>query len=99
MKNFTYYAPTQVEFGKQSENKAGKLVKKFGGTNVLVHYGGGSVVRSGLLDIICKSLEEQNIKYTLLGGVVPNPRVSLVREGIEICRKENIDFIVAVGGG
>lgn len=99
MRDFTYYAPTQVEFGKNAENKTGELVKYYGGTNVLVHYGGGSVVRSGLLDIVCKSLEEQNIKYTLLGGVVPNPRVSLVREGIEICRKENIDFIVAVGGG
>lgn len=99
MRDFTYYAPTQVEFGKNAENKTGELVKKFGGTNVLVHYGGGSVVRSGLLDKVCKSLEEQNIKYTLLGGVVPNPRVSLVRKGIDICRKENIDFILAVGGG
>ena len=88
MRDFTYYAPTQVEFGKNAENKTGELVKYYGGTNVLVHYGGGSVVRSGLLDIVCKSLEEQNIKYTLLGGVVPNPRVSLVRKGIDICRKE-----------
>jgi alcohol dehydrogenase YqhD (iron-dependent ADH family) len=76
MRDFTYYAPTQVEFGKNAENKTGELVKYYGGTNVLVHYGGGSVVRSGLLDIVCKSLEEQNIKYTLLGGVGPNPRVS-----------------------
>lgn len=99
MKAFNYYAPTQVVFGPDTENQAGQLVKKYGGTKVLVHYGGGSVVRSGLLDRVCKSLEEEGIAYVTLGGVVPNPRVSLVREGIELCRKENVDFLLAVGGG
>lgn len=99
MRTFKYYAPTHVVFGKETENQAGALVKKFGGTKVLVHYGGGSVVRSGLLDRVCKSLEAEGIAYVILGGVVPNPRVSLVREGIELCRKEGVDFLLAVGGG
>lgn len=99
MRTFKYYAPTHVVFGKETENQAGALVKKFGGTKVLVHYGGGSVVRSGLLDRVCKSLEAEGIAYVTLGGVVPNPRVSLVREGIELCRKEGVDFLLAVGGG
>ncbi len=99
MQSFNYYAPTQVVFGPDSELQTGKLVKKYGGTKVLVHYGGGSVVRSGLLDRVCQSLEAEGIAYIKLGGVVPNPRVSLVREGIELCRKEGVDFLLAVGGG
>lgn len=99
MQNFNYYAPTQVVFGKNTENETGKLVSKYGGTKVLVHYGGKSAERSGLLDRVCKSLEAEGISYVKLGGVVPNPRVSLVREGIELCRKEGIDFLLAVGGG
>ncbi len=99
MKEFKYYAPTHVVFGPDTENQTGKLVKKYGGTKVLVHYGGGSVVRSGLLDRVCQSLEAEGIAYVTLGGVVPNPRVSKVREGIEICRKEGVDFLLAVGGG
>lgn len=99
MQSFNYYAPTQVVFGPDSELQTGKLVKKYGGTKVLVHYGGGSVVRSGLLDRVCHSLEAEGIAYIKLGGVVPNPRVSLVREGIELCRKEGVDFLLAVGGG
>ena len=99
MKDFHYYAPTEVVFGADAETQTGKMVKKYGGTKVLVHYGGGSVVRSGLLDTVCKSLEAEGIAYVKLGGVVPNPRVSLVREGIELCRKEGVDFLLAVGGG
>ncbi len=99
MKDFTYYAPTEVVFGATSEEKTGKLVKQYGGTNVLVHYGGQSAVRSGLLGKICRILEAEGIAYTKLGGVVPNPRLSMVHEGIELCRKEGIDFILAVGGG
>lgn len=99
MKAFKYYAPTHVVFGPDAENQTGKMVKKFGGTKVLVHYGGGSVVRSGLLDRVCASLDAEGIGYVKLGGVVPNPRVSLVREGIELCRKEGVDFLLAVGGG
>ena len=99
MTDFTYYAPTEVVFGKNSEEQVGKLVRKYGGTKVLVHYGGQSAIRSGLLDKVCRLLEEEGIPYVKLGGVVPNPRVSLVREGIELCRKEGVDFLLAVGGG
>ena len=99
MINFKYYDPTKVIIGKDTENQTGKLLKEFGAKKVLVHYGGGSVIRSGLLDRVYKCLDEENIPYVSLGGAVPNPRVSLCREGIKICRDENIDFILAVGGG
>ena len=99
MKDFIYYAPTQVVFGALSEDKTGKLVKQYSGTKVLVHYGGQSAERSGLLDKICRALEAEGIAYVKLGGVVPNPRLSKVHEGIELCRKEKVDFILAVGGG
>ena len=99
MENFTFYSPTKFVFGKGTEREAGALVKSFGGSNVLVHYGGGSVIRSGLLDRVKASLEAAGVKYTLLGGVKPNPRSGLVYEGIELCRANGIDFILAVGGG
>lgn len=99
MDNFTFYSPTKFVFGKDTETEAGALVKSFGGSNVLVHYGGGSVVRSGLLAKVEDSLKREGLRYTLLGGVRPNPRSGLVYEGIELCRREGIDFILAVGGG
>ena len=99
MNNFEFYSPTCFVFGKDTENQAGEYVKRFGGTKVLIHYGSGSVVRSGLLDRVKKSLDAQNISYIELGGVKPNPRSGLVYEGIDLCRKENVDFILAVGGG
>ena len=99
MKDFNYFAPTEVVFGEQSEEQVAALVKKYGGTKVLVHYGGQSAVRSGLLDKICGLLKESGVDYVTLGGVVPNPRLSLAHQGIELCRKENVDFILAVGGG
>jgi alcohol dehydrogenase YqhD (iron-dependent ADH family) len=99
MKDFNYYAPTEVVFGEQSEEQVAVLVKKYGGTKVLVHYGGKSAERSGLLDKICGLLTEGGIPFLKLGGVVPNPRLSLAKQGIELCRQENIDFILAVGGG
>lgn len=99
MKNFSFYSPTYFSFGKDTEAKAGALVKRFGGTKVLIHYGGGSVVRSGLLDRVKQSLEKENIPYAELGGVKPNPRSGLVYEGIELCKKKQIDFVLAVGGG
>ena len=99
MKDFRFYAPTEVVFGEQSEEQVASLVKKYGGTKVLVHYGGKSAVRSGLLDKVCSLLAQDNIPYVQLGGVVPNPRLSLVREGIDLCRKEGVDFILALGGG
>lgn len=99
MQNFSFYSPTYFAFGKDMESSAGSLVKRFGGSKVLVHFGGGSVVRSGLLDRVHASLAQENISYIDLGGVKPNPRSGLVYEGIELCRKEGIDFILAVGGG
>ncbi|MCR4754851.1 MAG: iron-containing alcohol dehydrogenase [Lachnospiraceae bacterium] len=99
MLNFDFYSPTHFVFGKDTESRAGEMVKRFGGTKVLIHYGGGSVVRSGLLDRVKKSLDDEGITYSLLGGVKPNPRSGLVYEGIDLCRKEGIDFILAVGGG
>lgn len=99
MKDFIYYAPTEVVFGKQSEEQVARLVRKYGGTKVLVHYGGQSAVRSRLLDKICGLLGKDNIAYITLGGVVPNPRLSLAKQGIELCRREGVDFILAVGGG
>lgn len=99
MENFEYYAPTKVFFGKDTQKLAGKAVKEFKGKKVLLHYGGKSAVKSGLIDEVCQSLEQQGIEYVTLGGVVPNPRLSLVRKGIELCKKENVDFILAVGGG
>ncbi len=99
MDNFTFYSPTFFSFGKDTESQAGELVKRFGGSKVLIHYGGGSVVRSGLLDRVKKSLDSEGIGYVELGGVKPNPRSGLVYEGIELCRKEGVDFVLAVGGG
>jgi len=99
MRDFLYYAPTEVAFGKESEEQVAPLVKKYGGTKVLVHYGGQSAIRSGLLDKVCRLLTEGGIDYVKLGGVVPNPRLSLVHEGIALCQREKVDFILAVGGG
>ena len=99
MFNFIYHTPTQVVFGKGAEEQTGALVKAQGCKKVLIHYGGGSVVRSGLLVRIKASLDQAEVAYTELGGVVPNPRLSLVYRGIELCRKEGVDFILAVGGG
>ncbi len=99
MENFTFFSPTYFVFGKGTESEAGECVKKFGGTKVLLHYGSGSVVKSGLLDRVKQSLKAQNIPFVELGGVKPNPRSGLVYEGIELCRKEKVDFILPVGGG
>lgn len=99
MENFTFYAPTYFDFGKQAEEHVGKLVKRFGGSRVLLHYGGGSIKKSGLYDRIKKCLEEESLFFAELGGVKPNPRSGLVYEGIRLCKEQNIDFILAVGGG
>ena len=99
MENFNFYSPTFFAFGKGREKDCGELVKRFGGSRVLVHFGGGSVVRSGLLDRVKNSLRESGISFCELGGVMPNPRSGLVYEGIRLCREEKIDFILAVGGG
>ena len=99
MKDFNFYAPTQVVFGRESEEKLADLVKHYGGTKVLVHYGGGSAKRSGLLDKVYDLLSDAGIAYVELGDVVPNPLLSKVEEGISLCRQEGVDFILAVGGG
>ncbi len=99
MNGFTYYAPTKVEFGLGAESKVGQLAKEFGATKVLVHFGGQSAVRSGLIDRVCASLDEAGLPHVELGGVVPNPRLSLVHKGLEFARAEGVDFILAVGGG
>lgn len=99
MENFQYYTPTKIIFGRGAEEQTGQLAAEQGCKKVLVHYGGGSVVRSGLLERIYRSLDAIGISYVSLGGVVPNPRLSLVYEGIRLARKEQVDFILAVGGG
>lgn len=99
MFDFSYHTPTRVVFGKGAEGQIGKLIKDTGCGKVLIHYGGGSAERSGLLARIRASLDDENIPYVELGGVVPNPRLSLVYQGIELCRREEVDFILAVGGG
>lgn len=99
MQNFELYIPTQVIFGKDTHLQVGELIKKLQCKKVLVHYGSQSAEKSGLLDQIFASLEESGIHYTALGGAVPNPRLSKVYEGIDLCRKETVDFILAVGGG
>lgn len=99
MDNFNFYSPTEFIFGKERENECGDYVKKYGGKKVLIHYGGGSVIRSGLLDRVKTSLDKAGVEYVELGGVQPNPRDTKIYEGIEICRKENVDFILSVGGG
>jgi len=99
MDNFNFYSPTEFVFGLNRENECGELVKKYGGTKVLIHYGGGSAVRSGLIDRVKASLDAAGIPHVELGGVKPNPHDSLVYKGIEIVRENGIDFILAVGGG
>ncbi len=99
MDNFTFYSPTYFAFGKGTENETGAYVKKYGGTKVLIHYGGGSAKRSGLLDRVETSLKKEGIDYVELGGVKASPLSDLVYEGIDLARKEKVDFILAVGGG
>lgn len=99
MENFNFYSPTYFAFGKGKEAEVGTLVKRFGGTKVLLHYGGGSIKKNGAYDSVVRSLNEAGIPFVELGGVKPNPRGGLVYEGIELCRREGVDFILAVGGG
>ena len=99
MRSFEYFAPTKVIFGKDSHLQIGDILKKENCHKVLIHYGGKSAVASGLIDKVSGCLTDAGIDFVTLGGVVPNPRLSKVREGIELCKKENVDFILAVGGG
>ena len=99
MIDFDYYATTKVVFGKNTEERVGALVKAENCKKVLVHFGGESAKKSGLLDRVFASLKEADVEFIQLGGVKPNPRLSLVQEGIALCKKEGVDFILAVGGG
>lgn len=99
MQNFVFHTPTKVYFGKDEELKVGKIIKEYGAKKVLIHFGSKSAKESGLLDRVENCLREENIEYIEFGGVKPNPELKLVREGIALCIKENVDFILAVGGG
>jgi alcohol dehydrogenase YqhD (iron-dependent ADH family) len=99
MKDFNFYAPTRIVFGSSSEEQLPALIRQYGGSKVLVHYGGGSARRYGLLDKVEQMLNDAGIPFVELGGVVPNPLLSKVKEGIGLCCKEEVDFILAVGGG
>ncbi len=99
MTDFVFNTPTKVVFGENSEAQLGALVKEQGAKKVLLHFGGGSVERSGLLDRVEASLGEAGVGFVRLGGVVPNPELALVRQGVALCRQEGVDFILAVGGG
>lgn len=99
MINFEFYNPTKVIFGKGTENQIGKEIHSRGYKKILIHFGGTYLYENGVLDRVHKSLEEYNIEYVDLGGVVPNPHMSLVKEGVELCKKEGVDFILAIGGG
>jgi Iron-containing alcohol dehydrogenase. len=99
MLDFEYYTPTKVYFGRNSDEKIGQVIKEYGYKKILLHYGTGSAEKSGLLGKVRRKLEEAGLEYVELGGVVANPRIDLIRKGIELAKKENIDFILAVGGG
>ena len=99
MENFTHYTPTEVAFGRDTELKAGALVKKYGGSRVLLVYGQGSVERSGLLERVGESLKKEGIEYILFGGAKPNPTLEHAQEGIYLAVAEKVDFLLAVGGG
>lgn len=98
MDNFTFTNPTKIIFGRETENQVGKEIEAYS-KKILLHYGGGSIKKTGLYDSVVASLKESEIEFVELPGVQPNPRLSLVREGIKLCRENNIGFILAVGGG
>lgn len=98
MINFEFYNPARIIFGKDTESQVGRQIAKFG-NRVLLHYGGGSIKANGVYEKVVKSLHEAGLFFVELPGVVPNPRLSLVKEGIKICNESNLDFILAVGGG
>lgn len=99
MINFEFVSPTKIFFGKGQEENVGKIIKKYGFKKILFHYGTSSIFKSGLYDKVVKSLNDENVEFIALGGVTPNPKIDLVREGVKIVKENNIDFILAVGGG
>ena len=98
MKDFDFWAPTYFAFGRGKETRTGELVRQFGGRKALIHYGGGSAVRSGLIGRVKASLTQAGVAFEELGGVMPNPRSGLVEEGVRLTLDRKIDFILAVGG-
>ena len=99
MENFDFYAPTRMVFGKKTEEEVGKLLAEYGAKKVLLHYGGESARRSGLLDRVEKAMQEAGVSFVTLGGVQANPTLSMARKGIALCLQEHVDFVLAVGGG
>ncbi|AMC93989.1 butanol dehydrogenase [Erysipelothrix larvae] len=99
MINFEFHNPTKVVFGKKSESQVGQLIKSFNGNKVLIHYGGNYLFENGVMDAITTSITQEGLEYILFGGVVPNPRLELAKEGVELAKREKVDFILAVGGG
>lgn len=99
MLDFTYYAPTKVYFGKETHKKVGEIIKEYGYKKIMLQYGKGSIKKSGLYDEVMKSLNDNGIEVVEMGGVEPNPKLSFVKKAIEIARKENVEMILAVGGG
>ena len=97
MNNFVFYSPTEFVFGKDTEGQTGTLAKKYNARKVMIVYGGGSIIRSGLLQRIEESLQQAGVEYVKLGGIQPNPTDPKVYEGIELARKEGVDFIASVG--
>ena len=99
MKNFMYYTPTKVYFGKGEELKVGKIIKEYGFKKIMLHYGKSSIKKCGLYDKVVKCLKDEGIEFVELGGVEPNPKLSLVLNGVELAKKEKVEMILAVGGG
>lgn len=99
MNNFTYYTPTRMIFGRDTQKQTGSIIAGYGFKKVLLHYGGGSIKKSGLYDEIIASLKEHHIEFIELGGVKPNPELSLVKQGVKLCKDNSVDLVLAVGGG
>ena len=99
MKDFNFISPTKIYLGKDKEKEIGKIIKEYNFKKVFFHYGQSSIKRSGLYEVVVNSLKENEIDFIELGGVLPNPDISLCKEGIKLCREHNCDFILAVGGG
>ena len=99
MNNFDFCSPTKIYFGKDKENIVGEIIKEYGFKKVLFHYGKSSIFKTGLYSKVVTSLKNNNIDFIELGGVEPNPDITLVREGIKLCKEHDVDFILAVGGG
>lgn len=99
MQNFTFYTPTRIAFGEDTQKQVGELLQQYGISRVLLHYGSGSIQKNGLYDQVVSSLQQAKISFCELGGVTPNPKLSLVREGIALCRAEDVELVLAVGGG